>query len=415
MAASLPRRISGLCVGGMPVDKGPICWHCLGFLGVTLTVDRTVRIGIAGSLAVHLVLFLILAWMFGARAASQWWEQRMRDRQEAKEVALVYPEQIMVEPAPPLPKPKPKPMTYIRTTQNEASAAVPDKADFISDRNTVAASKKAPFPDGDKPMPTMDGIDHPTMELANRNFREGETKEDSAPAAPKPPAMLQPSVQPLPPPPARPPAPSKAIAKVTPEVTPLSRMMEEMDKDMARVDITQLPLQVKRAEAASEVEKRTAAQQQPPPPPKAIPVGQRPPPSPAVLNPVEKAFQPFTRTSKVKGTISNRGENAVNAAETPMGKYMRTVTSAVEKKWHFYRRQRADAVSYGNLKLRFFVTKSGKPVDLQIVSDPKEADPRMTDFTLQSILEAEIPPIPPDLVPMLDDERLEIEYDVLIY
>jgi hypothetical protein len=39
----------------------------------------------------------------------------------------------------------------------------------------------------------------------------------------------------------------------------------------------------------------------------------------------------------------------------------------------------------------------------------------MLEFTLRAIMEAEIPPIPQDLLPLLDRQRLEVEYDVLIY
>jgi hypothetical protein len=50
-----------------------------------------------------------------------------------------------------------------------------------------------------------------------------------------------------------------------------------------------------------------------------------------------------------------------------------------------------------------------------VLSDRAEADVRMLDFTLRAIMEAEIPPIPADLLPLLDSGRLEVEYDVLIY
>jgi hypothetical protein len=59
------------------------------------------------------------------------------------------------------------------------------------------------------------------------------------------------------------------------------------------------------------------------------------------------------------------------------------------------------------------VNKNGKPEDLKIVF--AEANAVMTDFTISSILEAGIPPIPKDLLPILDKERFEIEYDVVIY
>jgi len=377
--------------------------HLGGLL--TLTDNRTLQIGIAGSVAVHVVLFFILAWMWGAGAAARWLESQRRVEPE-KQVTLLFPDQVIeVQPAapapPPPPPPKPTPKPYIRTTQNKAAANAPVKADFVSDRNTIAASKKAAAPDGDKPMPTQDGIDHKTLELANRNQRDGQTKDD-APAAPTkapPPEMRVPEPTP----------PQPAVAKAT-TVSPMAKMMEEMDKEMAKVETGRLPIEVKRPESA---DKPPAPTDEKPPVAKAVPI------DPKTGKPVPKfdkdAFTPFTRTSKVKGTINNRGEDAVNAAETPMGKYMRAVTAAVEKKWHLYRRQHADAVTFGNLKLRFFVTKEGKPEDLEVLSKPDDADVRMADFTLRAIKDSEIPPIPKDLLPMLEGERVEIEYDVLIY
>ena len=370
---------------------------------MTLTENRTLQIGIGGSLAVHVVIFFILAWMWGANAAARWLESQRKPVPE-KEVTLLFPDQVIeikpVAPPPPAP-PKPAPKPYIRTTQNQAAANAPVKADFVSDRNTIAASQKAAFPDGDKPMPTQDGIDRTTLELANRNQRDGETKDDSASAVPKapPPQMRVPE----------PTVPQPAVAKAD-VVSPMAKMMEELDKEMAKVEAGRLPLEVKKADSA---DKPPAPSETKPPVAKAVPV------DPATGKPApmpdKDQFTPFTRTSKVKGTINNRGENAVNAAETPMGKYMRAVTASVEKKWHLYRKQNTDAVTFGNLKLHFFVTKNGKPEDMEVLSKPDEADVRMADFTLRAIKDAEIPPIPADLLPMLEGERVEIEYDVLIY
>ena len=373
---------------------------------MTLTENRTLQIGIGGSIAVHVVLFLILAWMWGANAAARWLAQQQHPVPE-KQVTLLFPDQVIEikppapAPPPPPPPPEPAPKPYIRTTQNTAAANAPVKADFVSDRNTIAASKKAAFPDGDKPMPTQDGIDRTTLELANRNQRDGQTKDDSASAAPPapPPQMRVPE----------PAAPQPAIAKAEP-ASPVAKMMEEMDKEAVKVETKPLPFEMKKPDAA---DKPPAPAEEKPAAAKAVPV------DPTIVKAAPKsdseAFTPFTRTSKVKGTINNRGEDAVNAAETPMGKYMRSVTASVEKKWHLYRRQNADVVTFGNLKLRFFVTKDGKPVDMEVLSKPEDADVRMADFTLRAIKDAEIPPIPKDLLPMLEDERVEIEYDVLIY
>jgi hypothetical protein len=421
-----------------------------------------VEIAIGTSVVVHVLLILVLLWQWGSGLAERWMEAN-RAAAVPKEVTLLYPEQIIEIEVPALletPKPKPEPQQYIRTTQNTADDEAPMKADFISDRNTKAASELPPEADGEPNMPTQDGIDPKRLELANRDYKDGEIKEDGAtpvpemrvaearpPSSPVPPSILKPADAPAPPAPAQPappepappvapkppPAPPVVVAKAEP-LTPLEAMMKERDEsDAARIQLDRLPLEVKKAEPLTPEEvanlpppaptvamrddpAATAAPPQPPPTP--------PSPRPArVLDPVSRtagpqddaAFSPFTRTSKARGTISNRGAAAVNAAETPVGRYMRTVTGAVEKKWHTLRRRNADAVTFGNLRLRFYVMPNGRVEPPQILSDRSEADPRMIDFTLQAVLEAEIPPIPEELLPMLDQQRLEVEYDVLIY
>ena len=392
---------------------------------MTATQDKSLQISLAGSLAFHALLLVVLAWFLAVEAVQKWNSRSPEPVVEEKEVTLIFPEQILPEPPPAVPEPEPK--DYIRTTQNEAEMAAPKKADFISDRNTTAASEKAADPDGTAPMPTTDGAAFPMKELVDRDQKQGEIREDAAgkmeagltPPPPAPaPAMKTPVAESSPA--SRPSPPSLAdamqMAKVEPAANPLDQMIREMDEEMARVDLQRLPLDVQRAlpanappaqpMAASEAANET-------PVPKAVPMAETVD-SPD-LNASPDAFVPFTRTSKVKGTISNRGKASVNAEETPMGRYMRAVTSQVEKKWHTYRRRSMDAVTFGSLKLEFYVTPDGRSEDLRIVSDPRNADPLMADFTLQAIRDAEIPPIPDDLVPMLEAGRMRIEYDVLIY
>ena len=127
----------------------------------------------------------------------------------------------------------------------------------------------------------------------------------------------------------------------------------------------------------------------------------------------ENVFQPHTRRNRVAGTISNRGKSAVNAAETPLGRYTRKVTGAVERRWHMERRVKADFVTYGSLRVSFVVAKTGKAGRLKIIEN--DANPIMTDFTLGAILDADIPPMPSEVRELLGDEPLEITYDVIIY
>jgi hypothetical protein len=131
--------------------------------------------------------------------------------------------------------------------------------------------------------------------------------------------------------------------------------------------------------------------------------------------PERDAFSPFTRMGKNDGAISREGENAVDAAATPRGIYMRQVTGAVEKKWHLYVRLARDSVNFGRVRFRFYVDRRGVPQDLKILSDARDADPRMRELTLRAILDADIPPIPADLLPELEDGRLPIEYEAIVY
>lgn len=386
------------------------------------------QISLAGSLVIHALLLLFLAWVLAVEAVRHWKSRPVAPKVEEKEVTLIFPDQILPKPPPAAPKPEPK--DYIRTTQNEAEAAKPKKADFISDRNTTAASEAAADPDGTEPMPTTEGPTIQMQELADRNYRDGELREDSAVQRPPLPGMLHPDAMSARASAAAPPLPSEIpslppslleLAEASKPQSPIDQMIEEMDGDLARVDLNRLPIDVRAAEMAepppgappsAPSQPQTSAADSPPAPP-AVPEAE-PVKSPE-MNATDDAFTPFTRTSKVKGTISNRGKAAVNAEETPMGRYMRAVTSQVEKKWHIYRRARMDAVTFGSLKLEFYVRPDGSAEDLRIISDPRNADPQMADFTLQAIQDADIPPIPQDLVPVLEAGRMRIEYDVLIY
>lgn len=412
---------------------------------VTARSDNNLRIAITGSLVVHALLFLLLAWVFAGEAASRLWRQATEPPKE-KEVVLLFPEQIMPEPPPVVPvPPPPKKEIYIRTAQNERAETAPKNAAFISDRNTNAATVKAPFPDATEPLPTMDGLKLPTRELADRDYRDGELKDDARSKTPQgAPAMLQPQppAPPRPPsivkpqdaaPPPQPVAPPQEVAKAVPESTPLTKMMEEADKALASVDKNRLTIEVKKAEAVPDTPPlpqkpepqtppaRETAQAMPEsqeqPVPKAIPVMDDPVMR-TTRNQDADAFTPFTRTTQTKGTISNRGsEAAVDAEESPKGRYIRQVTGQVEKKWHIYRHLRRDGVTYGSLEIVFYVNKKGKVEDLRVVND-KESNPVLTGFTLQAIRDAVIPPIPAEVIPTLpmnDQERLKIEYNVLIY
>jgi hypothetical protein len=430
---------------------------------------KAVRIGIVGSLTMHLLLFLFAAlWLSMAPAR----EATLADKAQTpvEEETLIFPDDVppdvTAEPEPepePEPAPTPEPektqpkQQYVRTTQNTESPEAPANAAFTSDRNTVASSKLLPDKNGEPGRPTTRGTDEPTLELANREYKDGEIKNDagismtgiptlppvtlvppSTPKAPTPavaaatppsvPVQAVPEVKPAPTPPARvDPAmtsstldePKHSMPDIAMKVESRSeQMVRELESQLRKADAVDTPPPAPRTPTTA-LEMRTpldGAQpgvSQPPLPQGASPSDRSP-----LVPPMSKselgAFSPQTRTSATKGTISNIGsEDSVAAAVTPVGRYMRQVTSAVEKKWHFYRSREADAVEPGRLSLKFYVNKYGKVEDLKFTM--KDANPLMEDFTIEAILKAEIPPIPLDLVPILDRERLEINYDIVIH
>ncbi len=437
---------------------------------MTATKDKNLRIAITGSLVVHALLFAVLVWMSAGDAAHKLWQQAAAPPKE-KEVTFLFPDQIIPEPPPivpavPVPPPAPPPPppkkeVYIRTSQNDTATAAPKNAPFISDRNTTAATVKAAAPDATEPLPSMDGLKIPSQDMADRDYKDGELKDDARAKSPPPKLAMvppQPATPPTappdpvlkpkepPPPPAQtapPSPPPPSVAKVAPESTPLTRMMEEADKELARVDKNRLSIELKKAEPATEATpsaKTTAPEvppmrevtdmrspapdQSPPAPapepkvPNAVPVAGAEGISRTTKNTAPDAFVPFTRTQQTKGTISNHGtQAAVDAEESPKGRYIRQVTGQVEKKWHLYRHLRRDGVTFGSLEISFYVNKKGKVEGLRIIND-KESNPVLTGFTLQAIKDADIPPIPADVLPSLpmnDQERLKVDYNVLIY
>jgi hypothetical protein len=395
---------------------------------VTLVQDRNTQAGLVGSFVIHAIALLLLLWGVSTQTDLRLLEPPAAVKEEpVQEVTMIFPEQII-----PLPPPvKPPEKAYIRTTQNMPESQAPKQALFQSDRNTQAASKLPPKSGATILMPTMEGTAPTKMELANRDYKDGEVKNDATlptttaapamrppqpPAPPAPPSILKPAES------APPPPPPAQVAKVTPnDSTPLVKMMEEMDKDAARLDMNRLPLEVRKPDPQPTAETpppkpqiRAPADAPPPQIAKAIPVSEEEIKM-AAGQPEKDAYVPFTRTNKMDGAINREGDNAVDSEATPLGRYMKEVTGAVGKKWHLYVNLARDSVNFGRVRFRFFVDRKGTPQDLQILSDARDADPRMRELTLRAILDAKIPPIPADLLPDLDEERVKIEYEAIVY
>lgn len=376
---------------------------------VTFTQDKNLQTGIVVSVAIHAVFLLLLALTLSLPSTQDFYG-KAKEIPKEPEVTLIYPEQVILQPPPVVEK---KPQVFIRTSQNEASPVKPKNAPFQSDRNTIAASERPPVPGALAPMPTLTGTAPDVSELANRDYKDGQIKNDSALKALAPqissqrPQQAQPLVQPQ-------------VAKSKPTPTPLTKMMQEMDQK-TQPDKDHLPLEVRRAtpdvvntpSVSAMVPQVRIPEDTPPEMIKPTPV--QDPLVHTTPKPEKDSFSPFTRTSKTDGSISREGQDAVDAEATPLGKYIQEVKGTIGKKWHLYVQLGKDSVSYGRVSFRFYVDEKGTPQDLEILSDAKDADPRMRELTLRAILDAKMPPIPSDLLPTLDDGRVWINYEAIIY
>jgi len=117
--------------------------------------------------------------------------------------------------------------------------------------------------------------------------------------------------------------------------------------------------------------------------------------------------------SMIHGAISNKGKSSVSAEATPIGRYKKTLADAISSHWYYSIDQRMALLSFGSAILRFYVNKEGEIEELHLLSN--SSNQTFADCCLQSITEAKLPIIPPEIAKTLDKGRLEIEYRFTIY
>jgi outer membrane biosynthesis protein TonB len=317
------------------------------------------------SLLIHATLILLLAYLFAKKLA---------------EKPPVPPEPPMPEVTLELPPPE-RPTVDAKEITDKA----PEKAPFESDQNSKAATELPAT--GTVPLPTQEGITQPNLELANQKYTPGE--QPASPAG-----------NPVPPHPATPPAPEQPKPESTPAptATPHSSATPQPTPP-----IPPPPNSVKLLELPKE---------QPSPHPSVPQTSPTSPASPTGEQGSKKGYQPETRQTVVYGSISNNpGRSSVDAKATPLGKYKKTVSTAIGSRWYYYEEEMSPPI--GNISVSFKVTTSGKVADLHVISSTSNS--ALTDCSLRSIMEAKIPPIPPDVAAALQNGSLEMDFSFTIY
>lgn len=254
---------------------------------------------------------------------------------------------------------KPQPPSYV-ATPGEDVAEAPKNAPFESDKNTRAASESAPS--GTAAMPSLDGREATSLELVNRDYTEGKQGEASSP---RPPQADQQTAMP------------EAAATAVPSLPAP----------------TQLALREAPPRPKSEEERKPSPPAQPRPP-------------------AASGFQPETRITRIKGNISNRGKASVNAAATPLGRYKKMISDAIGSRWYYYVNDQIGLLNIGTVDIRFVVSADGKVGKVKVLSNTSNES--FASVSVNSIIEAEIPPIPEEVAKLLDNGRIEIDYSFTI-
>ena len=342
---------------------------------------KRVWLAVLASLFVHLLVAFSLA-AFGAPRGP----------------ALPSPEDAPVEltmmnlsATPPPAKPNPG---YIETDPAKESKEEPKERIFESNANSVAASNLPAA--GDAPVPTQQGVDRPFLQMeTQRHSLASKGSQPQPPAQPTPPP--QPSNTPppaTPTPPASTPTPPRKSTP-PPTATPLPEPLATPEPDrLAMLTGTPPP--------AIRDPQETEAEPTPIIAPTAAPVVPRPRPDRAA-----SAYQPEKEQNRISGRITNKGAPSVDAVGTPLGKFRKTVIDAIGVRWYYHTNDKLDIISIGTAQVQAEVDAKGKLQNLKLVSN--SANEAFANICLQSFQEAQIPPIPPDLVQSLPDGRLLVE------
>jgi hypothetical protein len=243
----------------------------------------------------------------------------------------------------------PKNSAFMETDESKKSAEPPKEKTFESNANSIAASELPAT--GEAPLPSQTGKDRPFVDLETHPHSLQMNGAQPQPSVvpqenPTPSAAPQPTLQPPPL------TAAQQFAMLTARPTPA-------------------------------VEPSTA---------------------PASMRSAYRALKDRTRIS---GRITNRGISSVNALGTPLGRYQKIVTDSVGSRWYAYVDQKRDLINIGTLRLRFYVERTGAVKNLKVTEN--SSNEAFANVCLQSVLEAQLPPIPEEVASTLPPEGLEFD------
>lgn len=284
---------------------------------------------------------------------------------------------------------------FARTT-DEQRAEAPESADFIGERDTRATSERVP--DTDSPLlPSQAGVeprDESDIETTESDFRDGPL--DAADTDDAPPTLAA-----LPQTPgADVEQPGDAETREVVETTP-PPVTERLLEGPLTTDIP-VPLELE------------SVIEDPPPAPEPVEA-----PPQGVADPAVEAkpatdrvpgFRGHQRKTAIRGSISRTGPSSLDVQDNALGRYQAKISQAVELEWQRNCVRHRDFITPGFLTVRFFVESTGRVRTVEFVGQMETGEVQK-GFTLNSIRNAPIPPMPADLRSELDGDPLELIFN----
>jgi outer membrane biosynthesis protein TonB len=240
----------------------------------------------------------------------------------------------------------PKNSAFIETDESK-KAPEPKEKTFESNANSIGASELAAA--GEMPLPSQTGKDRPFMDLETNPYAV-----DAKGAQPHQ---------------------STAASQQPEQKAPLRQQQEPITAAEQFALLTQ--------KSAAALERPTTASQP------------------------QSAYRRMKEKTHMVGNITNRGVSAVNALGTPLGRYEKIVIDAIGSRWYAFVDGKRDLASIGTLRVDFNVDRSGKVKGLKITEN--SSNEAFANLCIQSVMEAQLPPIPEDVASALPAEGLPME------
>jgi TonB family protein len=117
------------------------------------------------------------------------------------------------------------------------------------------------------------------------------------------------------------------------------------------------------------------------------------------------AYRQEQRITRMQGNINSRGRSSIAALGTPQGRFQKAVQDAIGSRWYYYVRERSDLINIGTVQIKFYVRPDGKVEDVKVLRN--SSNETLASTSLESIIEANIPPMPDELSPLLSGDRME--------